>query len=412
MAPSKPCISSLPSVPIEELNQISKSIKEDTAESILKVELKVEEKIGENEREVKVVDEGEGKVEDEEEEEEKIEEVEEVVEIKKIVKNTDFKTDIEWTRQVDNNEHYASELNLEVKLVKAIQHKEIQRVVREGWEEDSGEGEDSDASDRLQDHSNEDNTAIENDVVEDDAVEDYLVGGNEVGDNNTEDRNIKDDTFEDSVVESSEVSEQKASQKTVHEKKIEKPKYRSKIMEKLESMVNNSDDVFQQESPVAEIETRKPELDHKSLSEGYNLKHHAIHDKQIPMDVDEDEPTLVIKEQYTPNKPLQKEDSTKSEGTTKSKLTKPPVPKQKTKKRTAKKQAKEITSSKDVVDYSHIYSSFYDIFNSYVQNPKYFDPSIALRETRNLYSTYISLMDSNILFSAPSFKFSPAPLEK
>ena len=91
--------------------------------------------------------------------------------------------------------------------------------------------------------------------------------------------------------------------------------------------------------------------------------------------------------------------------------TKPLVPKQpKIKKKKAKKQ--HIEEDQNVIDYSHIYSSFYDIFNSYIQNPKYFDPSVTLRETRNLYSSYISLMDSNILFAAPQFKFDAAPLEK
>ena len=76
------------------------------------------------------------------------------------------------------------------------------------------------------------------------------------------------------------------------------------------------------------------------------------------------------------------------------------------------KKQKFEEDDKDVIDYSHLYSNFYQIFNSFIQNPKYFDPSVTLRETRNLYSTYISLMDSNILFSAPQFKFEAAPLEK
>jgi len=76
------------------------------------------------------------------------------------------------------------------------------------------------------------------------------------------------------------------------------------------------------------------------------------------------------------------------------------------------KKSKEVENDKDVIDYSHVYNSFYDIFNSFIQYPKTFDPSATLREVRNLYSTYISLMDSNILFSAPQFKFEAAPLEK
>jgi hypothetical protein len=298
---------------------------------------------------------------------------------RKIVKNAEFdvsliiqeqdgKLPMTWEeeRNTDVISKDTDDTTEDLKVVKATKLQEISKLVNTVWEEDSGEGEDSDKSDRVG----------------------------------------------DDLAEDTEMAELEVTQKTAIEQKIEKPKYRSKIMEKLESMVNNSEDVFQQDTPSAEIETRKPELDHKSHSEGYNQEYYTIQDKQLPMDIDDDEPTLVIKEQYTPNKLIQIEDSIKSDEKEKSRLTKPPVPKQKPKKRTAKKQAKETTTSKDVVDYSHIYTSFYDIFNSFVQNPKYFDPSIALREMRNLYSTYISLMDSNILFSAPSFKFSPAPLEK
>lgn len=101
----------------------------------------------------------------------------------------------------------------------------------------------------------------------------------------------------------------------------------------------------------------------------------------------------------------------KAEESARSRITKPSVPKQpKAKKKKAKKQ--HVEEDQNVIDYSHLYGSFYDIFNSYIQNPKYFDPSVTLRETRNLYSSYISLMDSNILFAAPQFKFEAAPLEK
>ena len=83
---------------------------------------------------------------------------------------------------------------------------------------------------------------------------------------------------------------------------------------------------------------------------------------------------------------------------------------QKPKKKKVKKE--KVEEDQNIISYSHLYGNFYEIFNWYVQNPKYFDPSVTLRETRNLYSSYISLMDSNILFAAPQFKFEAAPLEK
>ena len=128
-------------------------------------------------------------------------------------------------------------------------------------------------------------------------------------------------------------------------------------------------------------------------------------------DYEDDQPTLIIR-QHLPEDAENKTPKLTAEDECKKRQTKPPVPRQpklKPKKKSKKKQ-EEIDD--DVIDYSHLYSNFYEIFNSFVQNPKHFDPSIAMRETRNLYSTFISLMDSNILFSAPQFKFDAAPLEK
>jgi hypothetical protein len=94
------------------------------------------------------------------------------------------------------------------------------------------------------------------------------------------------------------------------------------------------------------------------------------------------------------------------------KSTKPPIPRQPAKKKKKIRKQREVEYEPDVIDYSHLYSSFYDVFNSFIQHPKTFDPSSTLRELRNLYSTYISLMDSNILFAVPQFKFEAPPLEK
>ena len=60
---------------------------------------------------------------------------------------------------------------------------------------------------------------------------------------------------------------------------------------------------------------------------------------------------------------------------------KPPVPKIAKKKKKTKK-----TEETQVVDYTDIYSNFYEIFNTFLQTPKYFDPEMTHREVRNLYA--------------------------
>jgi hypothetical protein len=47
------------------------------------------------------------------------------------------------------------------------------------------------------------------------------------------------------------------------------------------------------------------------------------------------------------------------------------------------------------MDYTEIFSSFYDIFVGNQIDPKNFDLSYVVRETRNLYASFVNLMDSN-----------------
>jgi hypothetical protein len=56
-------------------------------------------------------------------------------------------------------------------------------------------------------------------------------------------------------------------------------------------------------------------------------------------------------------------------------MRKPPVPKTVVKK---KKRVKKDPADDQIIDYSHLYGSFYEIFNAFVQNQKYFDPSQTL----------------------------------
>ena len=70
---------------------------------------------------------------------------------------------------------------------------------------------------------------------------------------------------------------------------------------------------------------------------------------------------------------------------------------QKKKKAEQKRKADSLLDAQ-LVDYSHIYKSFNHIFCGAHTEPKTFSLTHAMREQRNLYATFISLMDSNILF--------------
>lgn len=64
----------------------------------------------------------------------------------------------------------------------------------------------------------------------------------------------------------------------------------------------------------------------------------------------------------------------------------------------------------ETVDYSHIYRSFYDIFVGCFTDLKGFDVSFAVRETRNIYASFVNLMASDLVLSQ-KHKFEKHPLE-
>ena len=45
-----------------------------------------------------------------------------------------------------------------------------------------------------------------------------------------------------------------------------------------------------------------------------------------------------------------------------------------------------------VKEYSHLYKSFYDIFVGQILEPKTFDLAFVVRDTRNTYAQFVSLM--------------------
>lgn len=47
----------------------------------------------------------------------------------------------------------------------------------------------------------------------------------------------------------------------------------------------------------------------------------------------------------------------------------------------------------DFLDYSHLYNSFFDIFVGHQTDPKQFDLTYAMRENRNVYASFVNLME-------------------
>ena len=63
-----------------------------------------------------------------------------------------------------------------------------------------------------------------------------------------------------------------------------------------------------------------------------------------------------------------------------------------------KVKKKPIVKKKDEVqytDYTKLYNSFYDIFVGHQIDPKNFDLAYVVRETRNMYASFVNLMDTN-----------------
>ena len=64
------------------------------------------------------------------------------------------------------------------------------------------------------------------------------------------------------------------------------------------------------------------------------------------------------------------------------------------------------------VDYSHLYTNFYDIFTGFQLDPKNFNLNFQVRETRSVFASFVNLMESNALLMNQKVKFDLHPLEK
>lgn len=63
------------------------------------------------------------------------------------------------------------------------------------------------------------------------------------------------------------------------------------------------------------------------------------------------------------------------------------------------------------MDYSHLYRNFYDIFVGHHNNIKDFDLNYCIRDTRNVYASFVNLLDTNALMMQQKHKFEKHPLE-
>ena len=71
------------------------------------------------------------------------------------------------------------------------------------------------------------------------------------------------------------------------------------------------------------------------------------------------------------------------------------------KKKIVKRQPKK--EEEGLKDYSGLYTSFYDIFVGQQLEPKSFDLNHAVRETRNVYASFVNLLDTNAVAMKQKF---------
>lgn len=64
------------------------------------------------------------------------------------------------------------------------------------------------------------------------------------------------------------------------------------------------------------------------------------------------------------------------------------------------------------IDYSGLYKTFYEIFVGQLLDPKNFDISFVIRDTRNTYAAFVNIMDANAITMKKKFQFEQAPLER
>jgi hypothetical protein len=65
----------------------------------------------------------------------------------------------------------------------------------------------------------------------------------------------------------------------------------------------------------------------------------------------------------------------------------------------------------DSQDYSHLYRNFYDIFVGHHNGLKDFELNYCVRDARNVYASFVNLLDTNALLMQQKHRFEKHPLE-
>lgn len=82
------------------------------------------------------------------------------------------------------------------------------------------------------------------------------------------------------------------------------------------------------------------------------------------------------------------------------------------KKKAVAKVPKKTIDVSECLDYSHLYRSFYDIFVGNQIGKESFDLNYAIRETRNIYASFVNLIETNALLMKHKYQFDADPLER
>ena len=76
-----------------------------------------------------------------------------------------------------------------------------------------------------------------------------------------------------------------------------------------------------------------------------------------------------------------------------------------------KQVPRNVVFDEEQKDYSHLYRNFYDIFVGHQVDNKAFDLNYAVRDTRNVYASFVNLMENHFMLQQ-KHKFSKNPLER
>ena len=58
---------------------------------------------------------------------------------------------------------------------------------------------------------------------------------------------------------------------------------------------------------------------------------------------------------------------------------------------------RNVILADETLDYSHLYRNFYDIFVGHHNGIKDFDLNYCIRDTRNIFASFVNLLDTNAL---------------